>query len=145
MHIDQQRVSTKTNFLFQNNFVPKIFASSLFLTGIFALVGSLYTWGDGFLFSALPGTDLSLFVADLIITTPFSFISAYGFWNLRRWGLYLGWFTAGVYIYGSAIVYIMVLQQGPPYPMDLVIPPVFGIIISGGLMIWSWKNQKLFN
>ncbi|MHA1984586.1 MAG: hypothetical protein ACW967_09545 [Candidatus Hodarchaeales archaeon] len=145
MHIDQQRESIETNFFFQNNLVPKIIASSLFLTGIFALVGSLYTWGDGFIFFAPPGTDLTLFVADLIITAPISIIAGYGFWNLHRWGLYLSWFVAGVYIYGSAVVYTMVFQQSPPYPMDLVIPPIFGIIISIGIMLWSWKNQKMFN
>jgi hypothetical protein len=64
------------------------------------LVGSLYTWGASSIFLAPPATDLSLFVADLVITAPFSFVAAYVFWNLRRWGLYLIWFVVGVYIYG---------------------------------------------
>ncbi|MHA2298693.1 MAG: hypothetical protein ACXAEU_07405 [Candidatus Hodarchaeales archaeon] len=122
----------------------KILAVSLFTTGIFAAVGSLYTWGDGFLFTAPLGTDLSIFIADLVIAAPASLLAAAGYWRLRRWGVLAGLFVTGTYIYGSISVYVMVLQAGPPYDLTLVIPPVFGIGLSLALIYWTWKNLELF-
>ena len=118
----------------------KILSFSLYATGIFALLGALYTWGDGFLFSASPETDISIFLADLLITAPISFVAGYGIGNQKKWGILAGWMIAGIYIYGSMLVYISVLQQNPPYPVDLIIPPIFGMVLSLGILIWSWRK-----
>ncbi|MFW9991004.1 MAG: hypothetical protein ACFFD4_02980 [Candidatus Odinarchaeota archaeon] len=122
----------------------KLLAFSLFATGIFAAAGALYTWGDGLLFTASPGTDLSIFIPDLVIAAPASLLAAIGYWHLRRWGIFAGLFVTGTYIYGSIAVYVMVLQSGPPYDLTLIIPPVFGISLSLALIFWTWKNYELF-
>jgi hypothetical protein len=112
-------------------------------TGIFAAIGALYCWGDGSLFNAPAGTDLEIYIADLLITAPLSLISGYGFIKYRRWAIFAGIFTAGLYIFGTALVYISVIQNGVPYLLKLVIPPIFGIIFSVVIIYWSWQNFDL--
>ncbi|MCJ7717348.1 MAG: hypothetical protein MUO54_12630, partial [Anaerolineales bacterium] len=83
------------------------FFSWLFLsTGIFAILGALYTWGEGPLFSQ---DDLLLTLvpwADLIITGPLSLLAAVGVGMKKRWGTLIALMTCGIYIFGSALVYI---------------------------------------
>lgn len=121
----------------------KIIAISLIATGIFAAVGSLYTWGNGLLFFTPTDVDLGIFIADLIVAAPVSLIAGIGFWNLRRWGLFMSLFAVGVYIYGSVQVYVFVLQTSS-YSLTYIIPPIFGIGLSTGLIIWTWKNFEIF-
>ncbi len=67
-------------------------------------MGALYRWGDGSIFDAPPGTDLQLFITDLVVTAPLTIISAMGFFKLKKWVLVVGIFTAGILIYGSVSV-----------------------------------------
>lgn len=117
----------------------KFLSVSLFLTGIFAIAGALYRWGDGSLFNAPFGTDLQLFIANIIITGPISIIAAIGFLKLRKWAIISSNFAAGIYIYSSALVYINVFQNGVPYPLKLIIPSIFGICLSTAIIVWIWK------
>ncbi len=116
------------------------FSICFFATGIFALVGALYRWGDGPLFGAPEGANLQIYYVDLLVTTPLSFLAAIGYKNKRRWGVIVGIFTAGIYIFGSAIVYASVIQNGSPYLLKLIIPPIFGIVFSIIIIKWTMKN-----
>jgi hypothetical protein len=107
-----------------------ILAFLILTTGIFAIFGGLYMWGKGSIFSAPENTDLKLFITDIIITGPISILSSIGLWEKKIWGLFTSWLISGIYIYGSFFVYVMVIQNGPPYPLDLTIPPIFGIFIA---------------
>ena len=121
----------------------KFLSVSLFLTGIFAIAGALYRWGDGSIFNAPLGTDLQLFIADILITGPISIIAAIGFIKLKKWAIISSILASGIFIYGSALVYINVLQDGAPYLLKLIIPPIFGIGLSIAIMMWAWKNFEV--
>lgn len=142
MQIETQSPQITANLELTQFKVQKIFGLSFFLTGIFAFIGSIYTWGNGFLFTTPNGTDVSVYIADFLITFPLSILAGIGIWNNKHWGLYLGWITSGVYIYGSILVYAMVFQQGTPYALHLMIPPIFGISISIGYIVWSRKKFR---
>jgi hypothetical protein len=113
-------------------FISWIFFSS----GIFAILGALYTWGDGPLH--LEEHLLTALVpwADLLVTGPFSILAAYGIYARKDWGYITGLMVCGIYLFGSALVYITLAWQGPPYPIQLVLPPLLGIGIGIGFPYW---------
>lgn len=123
----------------------KFLSVSLFLTGIFAIVGALYRWGDGPILNAPPGTDLQLFIADLLITGPISIIAAIGFLKLKKWAIISSILASGIFIYGSALVYINVIQNGAPYSLKFILPPIFGIGLSISILVWLWENYEFLN
>lgn len=105
-------------------------------TGVFAIVGALYTWGDGPIYHQ---NDLLLVLvpwADLMITGPLSVLAAYGIWKQSVWGHFLGLMVCGIYLFGSALVYIALVWEGTPYPLKLALPPVIGIGFSIIYPLW---------
>jgi hypothetical protein len=112
-------------------------------TGIFAIIGALYTWGDGPIH--LEQDLLSALVpwADLIITGPFSLLAAFGIWKKHIWGHIVGLMVCGIYLFGSALVYIALVWNGPPYPLKLALPPVIGIAFSIIFPLWLIKSKVL--
>lgn len=121
----------------------KILSISLYLTGIFAIVGSLYTWGDGWIFTAPDGTDFQLYITDMLVTAPATIISGIGFQKLKKWVIVSGIFTSGILIYGSALVYVDVILNGAPYLLKLILPPIFGIGLSIAIIYWVKKYHTL--
>jgi hypothetical protein len=119
-----------------------LFAWLFLSTGIFALVGGLFTWGKGWLFSQTDLSDVLLPIADMVLTSPLSLVAAYGLWRNRVWGIYLGLVTAGIYLYGSVLVFILLIWFGKPYPMQLVVPPVFGLGIAVSYIIWVMIKRE---
>lgn len=122
--------------------ISKLFSIFFFTTGLFAFVGSLFCWGAGWLFEQTNLLNIILPLADLILTAPLSILTAYGIASQKYWGIYLGIFTSGIYSLGSILVFIMVLWNGNPYPLQLIIPPIFGLSISILYVIWVLKNYK---
>jgi len=115
----------------------------LFLsTGIFALVGALFSWGRGWLFSQTDLSDVLIPMADLVLTGPLSLVAAYGLWRNRVWGIHLGLVTAGTYMLGSVLVFISLIWLGRPYPMQLVVPPIFGLGIAVFYIFWVIKERS---
>lgn len=127
-----------------NNFRPesRLFAWLFISTGVFALVGALFTWGEGWLFHQKDLTISLIPLADLIFTVPLSLLTAYGIWVKKSWGITLGLVTSGVYMFGSVQVYIMVFWNTPPYPLQLLIPPIFGFGIALVFFIWVLKHEQ---
>jgi hypothetical protein len=120
----------------------KTFAWLFFLTGVFAIVGALFTWGIGWLFKQTELNTSLLPIADLIIAGPLSIISSYGLFRKKTWGVILGLLTCGVYVFGSVLVYIQVIWIGSPYNFQLIIPPFFGIGISISFFICVLTSNK---
>ncbi len=109
--------------------------------GIFALIGSLYTWGEGILFS-ISSPHIPVMVTDLLLVTPTALILGIAILTRKSWAKQLAQFYAGMIIYSSVIVYSTVLLIGPPYDIILLVIPIFGIIQAFLLVIWS-LNTKL--
>lgn len=60
----------------------RILSIILFLFSLFAFFGSLFMWGEGFLFSFPAGVDYTYPVTDILINTPATMIAAIGLWQL---------------------------------------------------------------
>ena len=120
-----------------------IFAWLFLTTGVFAIVGSLYTWGDGPLFSEVDLVDFQLPMADLLLTGPLSIIASIGIWKQKKWGRALGLMAGGIFVFGSIEVYIGLIWNGPPFPPELIIPPLFGIGIAVAFLIYTLKTPNL--
>lgn len=122
------------------------FFSWLFLsTGIFAIVGALYTWGIGPIYHQKDLLVVLIPWADLLITGPLSLLAALGVWKMRSWGYLVGLMVCGIYLFGSALVYISLIWNGSPYPPELAYPPILGICFSIAFPIWVLKNVQIFN
>lgn len=123
--------------------ISRLFAWLFLSTGIFALVGALFTWGEGWLFYQKDLTISLILLADLICTVPLSLLASYGIWAKKNWGIHLGLVTSGVYMFGSVQVYIMIFWKAPPYPLQLVFPPLFGFGIGLCFLIWVLINRNI--
>ena len=103
------------------------------------MIGALFCWGNGWLFSE---TELSVFLipmADLIWTGPLSLAAAFGLWSKKRWGLYLGLVTSGTYILGSILVLITLFWEGRPFALEILVPAITGLSIAVSFLIWVIK------
>ena len=112
-------------------------------TGIFAIVGALYTWGDGPIYLEQDLLTALVPWADLMFTGPLSLLAAYGIWKKSSWGHIVGLMVCGIYLFGSALVYIALVWNGPPYPLKLALPPVIGIGFSIIYPIWMLKKMDV--
>lgn len=121
---------------------PRILFAFCFLsTGIFALVGSLFAWGEGWLFDPANLYDHSLALADLILSTPLLLLAAWGLFQKKRWAGPLGLVVVGILLLGSVLVYLDLWLLGPPYPLSLVVPPIFGLGLS--VAYWFWQMAQV--
>lgn len=106
----------------------KLFGLFFILTGIFAIVGGLYTWGDGAIFSQTELLTVLIPWADIILTGPLSLVCGYGILKKMKWGSILGLMTSGIYVFGSVLVFItMVWNQD--YSVFLILPSFSGFSI----------------
>ena len=114
----------------------RIFSWLFLSTGIFAIVGALYTWGDGPITAQADLLPVLVPWGDLLITGPISLLAAYGVSKRKSWGQILGLMVCGIYIFGSGLVYITLAWNGAPYPLHLALPPLAGIAIGISFPIW---------
>jgi hypothetical protein len=121
-----------------------VLAIVLLLFGLFAFIGSLFMWGEGFLFSFPPGADYRFPVTDILVNAPASLIAAIGLWKMKQWGYVAAQFVAGFYVYGSIEIFVMVIQQGPPYPIEIVIPQIAAVIVAAFLVFYLWPLRGRF-
>ena len=122
----------------------RVLSAILFLFGVFAFFGSLFLWGEGFLFSFPPGVDYRFPITDIIINTPACIISAVGLWGGRRYGYIASQFTAGFFVYASVEIFVMVFQEPPPYPMEILLPQILAVIVAFFLVAYLWRFYDLF-
>ena len=122
----------------------RILAVALFLFGVFAFFGSLFLWGEGFLFSFPEGVDYAFPVTDILVNAPASIIAALGLWRMRRYGYIASQFAAGFYVYASVEIFVQVIQAGPPYPLEIVAPQVTAVAVAVVLVLYLWRIQSRF-
>ena len=122
----------------------RILAVLLFLFGGFAFFGSLFMWGEGFLFSFPEGVDYAFPVTDILVNAPASIIAALGLWRMRRYGYVASQFAAGFYVYASVEIFVQVIQEGPPYPLEILAPQVVAVAVAAVLVLYLWRIQSRF-
>jgi hypothetical protein len=124
--------------------VVSVLAILLLLFGLLAFLGSLFLWGGGFLLNPPPGTDLTFPIPDILVNGPASVIAAVGLWRMTRWGYAASQFVAGFYTYASVEIFSMVAQEGPPYPMEIIVPQVLALAVAAALVLYMWRIRDLF-
>jgi hypothetical protein len=117
----------------------------LALFGVFALFGSLFLWGAGFVLTAPPGVDIAFPVTDTLINAPASIITALGLWRLRKYGYLGSYFVSGFYIYASAYIFVEVIQGGSPYPFEIVLPQALALATAVALLIFPNRYRDRFS
>ena len=131
----------------QENKTPlmvKILSGLLFLFGIFAFIGSVFLWGQGFILAAPTGVDLSYPVTEILINAPASIIAAIGIWRLRPYGYVAAQFTAGFYIYASVEIFVKLATSTGPLALEILIPQVLAVIVAMALIFYLWPIRQLF-
>jgi len=120
----------------------RIFSWLFLSTGIFAIIGALYTWGEGPIFSQERLLSVLVPWGDLLVTGPLSLLAAFGVGRKKSWGQICGLMVCGIYIFGSALVYITLAWYGAPYPIQLALPPLAGLAIGIGFPVWVLSSYK---
>jgi len=122
----------------------RILAILLFLFSLFAFFGSLFMWGEGFLFQFPEGVDYRFPVTDILVNAPASMIAAIGLWGMRRYGYVASQFVAGFYIYASVEIFVEIIQAGPPYSIEIVVPQIMAVAVAAVLVVYLWRIQEMF-
>ena len=120
-------------------FSDKLFSILFILTGVFAICGGLYTWGNGNLLTQTELVKVLKPWADVILTGPLSIICGYSILKNRYWGLVLGLVVSGIYIFGSILVFISIIWQNN-YSIFLIIPATSGMMIGLGFISVMIRN-----
>lgn len=122
----------------------KVFGIMFILTGIFAILGGLYTWGQGNIFDQNELLTVLIPWADIILTGPISIACGYGILKKYFWGTLFGLVTSGIYVFGSILVFIT-LYWNKDYPLFLLVPAFSGLIIGIGFIILTFQKEKQSN
>lgn len=122
----------------------KILAALLFAFGLFALAGSLFLWGQGFILQAPAGVDLALPLADILINAPASLLAAVGLWRLRRYGYVAGYFVAGLYLYASTFIIADALLTRPADFWAILVPQILAVAVALALLWLLPRWRPLF-
>jgi len=122
----------------------KVLSVVLFAFSLLAFLGSLFLWGEGFLFSFPEGVDYAFPITDILVNAPASMLAAIGLWGLKRYGFVASHFVAGFYVYASVEIFVHVVQDGPPYPIEIIGPQVLAVVVAALLVSYLWRIQDLF-
>lgn len=122
----------------------RVISTILFLFGLFAFLGSLFMWGEGFILSFPQGADYAFPITDILVNAPASILAAVGLGKMKRYGFVAAYFVSGFYIYASVEIFVRVFQAGPPFAIEILIPQILAVITAIALMIYLWKKQNLF-
>ena len=123
--------------------MTKTFGILFILTGIFAIAGGFYTWGDGSIFSQTELLNILIPWADIILTGPISIASGYAILKNLNWGKILGILTSGIYIFGSVLVFITIIWNNN-YSVFLMVPSVSGFLIGAGFVVFTIRERTVF-
>lgn len=122
----------------------RILSILLFLFSLFAFFGSLFMWGEGFLLKFSDGVDYRFPVTDILVNAPASMIAAIGLWRMRHYGYVASQFVAGFYIYASVEIFVEVVQVGPPYAIEIIVPQVMAVAVAAILVVYLWRIREIF-
>ena len=118
----------------------KAFGILFILTGVFAIAGGFYTWGEGNIFIQNELLKVWIPWADIIFTGPLSLVCGYGILKNQYWGKILGLSTSGIYVFGSVLVFISVLWNSN-YSIYLLIPAFSGLLIGMVFTVLAIKRK----
>lgn len=122
----------------------RILAILLFLFSLLAFFGSLFMWGEGFLFQFPEGVDYRSPVADILVNAPASMIAALGLWGMKRYGYVASQFVAGFYIYASIEIFVEIAQGDLPGSVEIIAPQVLAVAVAVALVVYLWRIQEIF-
>lgn len=115
--------------------MDRIFGILFVLTGIFALAGGFYTWGDGSIFSQTELLHVLIPWADILLTAPISIAGGVGILRNSRWGFLIGLVCSDIYIFGSVLVFITIIWNNN-YSIFLILPSGSGLAIGVGYIVY---------
>jgi len=121
----------------------KTFGILFLLTGIFAIAGGLYTWGDGSIFSQTELLKVLIPWADLILTGPLSLVSGFCILKNLNVGRIFGLITSGIYIFGSILVFITIVWNNN-YSVFLIVPSISGFLIGTSYIVFIFNRKHIF-
>ena len=121
----------------------RVLAGVMFLFGLLAFFGSLFLWGEGFLLAFPPGVDYRFPITDILVNAPACLVTAIGLWQGRRYGYIAAQFTAGFFVYASVEIFVMVFQEPPPYPMEILVPQILAMIVAYFLVFYNTRGHEL--
>jgi hypothetical protein len=122
----------------------KVLAVILMLMGLFAGAGSLFLWGQGFLFAFPKDIPLAGPVADFFINFPASFLAGFWLWRMRRKGLWAAQFVAGFYLYASVMIFVEMAQGRLPAEAVIWLPQAFAVAVALVLIFYLWRVRDQF-
>lgn len=122
--------------------MSKIFGILFTLTGIFAIAGGLYTWGDGSIFSQTELLKVLIPWADVLLTGPLSLLSGYAILKKISWAKIFGLLTSGIYLLGSVLVFITIIWNSD-YSIFLIVPSVSGFLIAIGFTVFALREKNI--
>ena len=123
----------------------KLLAGLLILLGIFAGVGSLLLWGQGFLFAFPEEIPLASPIADFFINFPLSVLAGIGLWRMRQSGYVAAQIVAGFYIYASVLIFVDMFQGKLPMSPEIWAPQGFTVLMGLALIFYLWPLRGKFN
>ncbi len=122
----------------------KVLAGLLILLGLFAGVGSLLLWGQGFLFAFPADIPLASPMADFFINFPLSVLAGVGLWGMRKYGYVAAQIVAGFYLYASMLIFVDMFQGRLPASPEIWGPQAFAVLIALALIFYLWPQKEKF-
>lgn len=122
----------------------KLFGILFILTGFFAVLGGLYTWGDGSIFKQQELLKVLIPWADIVLTGPLSWLGGFGIIRGKYWGRVLGLVISGIYVFGSVLVIINMIWSAD-FSVFFIIPALSGLFIGSGFVIWTLVHPQSQN
>ena len=83
-------------------------------------------------------------ITDILVNAPASMVAAIGLWGMRRYGYMASQFVAGFYIYASVEIFVEVVQAGPPFSIEIVMPQILAVTTAIVLVFYLWRIRKMF-
>lgn len=121
--------------------MKKLFPILFILTGIFAILGALYTWGDGNIFAQHELVKVLIPWADIVFTGPLSILAGIGLLHEKKWGKLLGLVASGTYLFGSILVLITMIWNRD-LNILLIIPSFSGFLIGALYLVQELKTTN---
>ena len=116
----------------------------LILFGIFAGMGSLFLWGQGFLFAFPRDIPLATPITDFFINFPASVLAGVGLWRMRRFGYVAAQFVAGFYLYASVLIFVEMFQGELPSSPEIWGPQGLAVLVGLALVVYLWPLRDRF-
>jgi hypothetical protein len=122
----------------------RILAGLLFVLGLFAMAGSLFLWGQGFILTFPKDVDYAFPVTDLLVNAPACLVAAVGLWRFKRFGYIASQFVAGFFVYASVEIFVKAAQGSLPASPEIIIPQVVAVALAAALVFYLWGEQDKF-